>query len=149
MYAYKQYPPTEEDKALARQSKQTLAHHVQKDQSLTLQVVDGDGQPTIKLPPGVVKLLMDILGTIASGQGMTVIPQEAELTTVQAAEILNVSRPHVVKLLEEGVIPHHKVGTHRRVRLEDVIQYKQKIDQESDDALEKLTALSQELGLYD
>lgn len=144
MYIYKEYPPTEEDKALARQSKQVLATHAQKDQSLKLQVVDGNQQPTIELPHSAVQLLMDILGTIASGQGVTISAQDAELTTSQLAQMMNVSRPYVVKLLDEGVIPHHKVGTHRRVRLQDAILYQLDIKRKRAQVLAELVAEAQD-----
>ena len=81
---------------------------------------------------------------MAAGQGMTLIPETAELTTVQAAEILNVSRPFLVKLLEEGKIPHRKVGRHRRVRMEDVMNYKNAIDQEREKVLDQLVREAQE-----
>jgi excisionase family DNA binding protein len=87
---------------------------------------------------------MDILGAMASGQGITLIPENAELTTVQAADILNVSRPFMIKLLEEGALPYRKVGKHRRVLMEDVMNYKRAIDQEREAVLDKLVADAQE-----
>lgn len=75
---------------------------------------------------------------------MTIIPQNAELTTVQAADILNVSRPFLIKLLDKGTIPHRKVGKHRRILIEDVINYKQKIDSEREAILDELVADAQE-----
>jgi len=89
-------------------------------------------------------LLMDILEAMATGRGITIIPENAELTTVEAAEVLNVSRPFLIKLLDEGAIPHRKVGTHRRVRMEDVMNYKTKIDAEREAALDQLVVDAQE-----
>ena len=66
--------------------------------------------------------------SLAAGRGVSIIPENAELTTVQAAEVLNVSRPFLIKLLEDGSIPHRKVGKHRRVRMEDIMSYKAAID---------------------
>ena len=130
MVTYRQLPPSEEESTTARISKQLLSRYTQDDQPLTLRVIDSDQEEPIELPSGAVSLLMDILGAMAAGQGITLIPERAELTTVQAADILNVSRPFLIKLLEEGKIPYRKVGKHRRIRMEDVMNYKQMIDQE-------------------
>jgi excisionase family DNA binding protein len=92
-------------------------------------------------------MLMEVLETMAAGRGMTLIPENAELTTVQAAQVLNVSRPFVIKLLEEDAIPHRKVGRHRRVRLEDLIAYKSRIDRKRERILDQLTREAQEQGL--
>jgi excisionase family DNA binding protein len=89
---------------------------------------------------------MDILETMAAGRGLTLVSQGAELTTVQAAAILNVSRPFLIKLLDEGTIPHRKVGTHRRIRMDDVMSYKTRIDREREAVLEELTREAQEQG---
>ena len=80
---------------------------------------------------------------VAAGRGVTLIPEGAELTTVQAADILNVSRPFLIKLLDRKVIPHRKVGTHRRIRMEDVMAYKNAIDREREQVLEQLTREAQ------
>ena len=87
---------------------------------------------------------MDILEAMAAGRGVTLIPQNAELTTVQAAEILNVSRPFLIKLLESNEIPYRKVGKHRRVKMEDVMAYKDRIDKEREAILDALVADAQE-----
>ena len=93
---------------------------------------------------------MDILEAMAAGQGITVIPQNAELTTVQAAEVLNVSRPFLIKLLDQEKIPHRKVGRHRRVLMEDVMNYKAAIDAQREAILDRLAAEAQEQGMgYD
>jgi excisionase family DNA binding protein len=135
---------------MARASKQLLSHYAREDQPLMLRVIDADHDEPIELPAGVVSLLMDILGAMASGQGVTLIPEGAELTTVQAADILNVSRPFLIKLLESGKIPYRKVGKHRRIRMEDVMNYKQSIDQEREAVLDQLVADAQEQDMgYD
>lgn len=150
MVSYRQLPPTERESTLARTSRQRLARYAQEDHSLTVRVIDADQDEAIELPAGAVAMLMDILEAMAAGQGVTLIPENAELTTAQAAEILNVSRPFLIKLLEEGQIPYRKVGRHRRIRMEDVMSYKQAIDREREKVLDQLAADAQEQGMgYD
>lgn len=100
------------------------------------------------MPREAAVLLAQVLGYLASGEGVTVMPESAELTTQQAAEFLNVSRPYLIKLLETGKIPFRLVGTHRRVRFRDLRDYKNRDDLERQRAADDLTELSQELGLY-
>ncbi|HEK2897097.1 helix-turn-helix domain-containing protein [Proteus sp. GOKU] len=102
----------------------------------------------IELPTSALTLLMTILGELAMGNAVQVVPVHAELTTQEAANILNVSRPHFVKLLEEGKLPFHKTGRHRRVLFSDLMRYKNQREIESEKAMQELTDLSQELGLY-
>ena len=91
------------------------------------------------------KSLWDLM--MAAGRGVTLIPENAELTSVQAADVLNVSRPFLIKLLEENVLPHRKIGKHRRIRMEDVMAYKAKIDREREAVLDQLAREGQELGM--
>jgi excisionase family DNA binding protein len=84
---------------------------------------------------------------MAKGNAVTLIPVHAELTTQQAAKILNVSRPFLIEQLEKSVIPYRKVGTHRRVMFKDLMEYKQTMDHNRLNALEELSAIDQELGL--
>jgi excisionase family DNA binding protein len=150
MLTYRQLPPSEREAIIARTSKQLLARYAREDQSLTVQVMDADHDEPIELPAGAVTLLLDILGAMASGQGVTIIPEDAELTTVQAADILHVSRPFLIKLLDEGQIPYRRVGKHRRIRMEDVMNYKQAIDQQREAVLDQLVAEAQEQDMgYD
>jgi excisionase family DNA binding protein len=90
---------------------------------------------------------MEILEAIAAGRGVTLIPENAELTSVQAAEVLNVSRPFLIKLLEDNVLPHRKVGKHRRIRMEDLMAYKSKIDRDREAVLDQLAREAQELAM--
>jgi len=144
MFTYCQLSPGEHEAVIARTSKQLLARYAREDQSLTVQVMDADYEVPIELPAGAVTLLLDILGAMASGQGVTLISEDAELTTVQAADILRVSRPFFIKLLEAGQIPYRKVGKHRRIRMEDVMNYKRAIDQQREAVLDQLVAYAQE-----
>lgn len=93
-------------------------------------------------------MLAQILAMLANGQGVQIMPDAAELTTQQAADFLNVSRPYLIKLLEAGEIPFHMVGTHRRIRFQDLREYGRNDDLARRRAADELTRLSQELGLY-
>jgi excisionase family DNA binding protein len=146
--AHRQMPPTARDSAIARDSGQRLSHYLRRNRPLNLRIeAEQPGQPPLQLPPAAVELLMNILEAMAAGHGVTIIPENAELTTVQAAEVLNVSRPFLIKLLEEGAIPHRKVGKHRRVRMEDVMAYKARVDREREAILDELAAQAQKLDM--
>lgn len=138
--ARRQPPPNAQEAALARVSGQHLSRFAGRNSPLTLQVEE---EP-LELPAAAVALLMDILEAMAAGRGVMIIPENAELTTVQAAEVLNVSRPFLIKLLEENAIPFRKVGKHRRVRMEDVMAYKERIDHEREAILDHLAEEAQE-----
>lgn len=114
----------------------------------TPRLVGPDGVE-IELPEGIHALLVSIVENLQAGNGVSVIPMHAELTTVEAAEILNVSRPFLIKQIEAGVLPHHMVGTHRRLRLADVLAYRDRVDAEAEDALAAMTTEAEDLGLYD
>lgn len=99
----------------------------------------------IPFPRKVLFLLVRILEQMAAGNAVTLIPIHAELTTQEAADLLNVSRPFMVKLLEDKKIRYHKVGTHRRIKFEDLMKYKAQVQVESEEAIDELTRLGQRL----
>ena len=101
----------------------------------------------VELSPAVTKILAKTLSYIAKGKSVVITPEPTEFSTQQAADFLKVSRPFLVKLLETDEIPFRKVGKHRRVRFEDLIAYKQQIDEKRLKVLEKLAAQAQELNL--
>lgn len=101
------------------------------------------------LPVAAVRLLQELLREMAQGHAISLVPTHAELTTQQAADAINVSRPFLVKLLETGQLPFRKVGTHRRVRYDDLMRYKHAIDARRLETLRMLTETSETLGLYD
>jgi len=138
-------PPSKEEVELARKSAQRLAPLARREQRLALRVDDAGREETIELPAGAVRLLQAILEEMASGRGVTIVSQNAELTTQQAADFLNVSRPFLVQLLEQKKLPFRLVGTHRRVRFEDVLRYKESIDSERRKVLDQLAAEAQEI----
>jgi excisionase family DNA binding protein len=142
--------PTEADAQLARDSARQLALQLAKaNGTMQLRVVepDGDGE-TVTIPTAAFRLLVTILAQMASGNAVRLIPHHAELTTQEAAELLNVSRPYLVRLLDNGRIPFRRVGTHRRVLFKDVMTYKAEHRRARGAALDELTRLSQKLGLY-
>jgi excisionase family DNA binding protein len=94
-------------------------------------------------------LLERIIEVLASGDAITVVPVGKELTTQQAANLLNVSRQYLVRLLDEGRLPFRKTGTHRRVRMEDVVAFARQRDRDRMASLDDLAQLSQEFGGYE
>jgi excisionase family DNA binding protein len=103
----------------------------------------------LSLPHSVCRVIEQVVHEMARGNAVRVLPVKAELSTQQAAELLNVSRPHLMKLLERGEIPFHRAGSHRRVVLDDLQVYKESRDRERLDALDRIARLSGELGLCD
>ncbi|MEP6645787.1 MAG: excisionase family DNA-binding protein [Saprospiraceae bacterium] len=101
----------------------------------------------LRLPAKVVRVIKSILNLMAEGKAFSVIPEESELSTKQAADILNVSRPHLVKLLEAGEIPFRKTGSHRRVLLQDLMVYIGTINERRERILQELANEAQQLGL--
>jgi excisionase family DNA binding protein len=141
--------PSEADALLARESARQLAPQLANaNGSLQLRVVEPTGKSeTVTIPTAAFRLLVTILAEMANGNAVRLIPHQAELTTQEAAELLNVSRPYVVRLLDDGRIPFHRVGTHRRVLFKDVMTYKADHRRARKGSLDKLSALDQELGL--
>ena len=107
----------------------------------------GQSGEMIPISPEHFRLLAHIVGELARGHGISLVPMDAELTTNEAARQLKVSRPFLVGLLEKGEIPYRRVGTHRRIRFRDLCAYKQENDRKRLEALEELSALDQEYGL--
>lgn len=144
--------PTEEDVALAQVSSRKLAPYVgshSKTRSISI-LSDSTFKERVTIPADAFRLLVKILTQMAQGNAITLIPVHAELTTQEAADILNISRPYIVKLLETGEIPYRKIGIRRRIRYQDLIAYKEQIDSERMKALEELTEQAQELKMgYD
>ncbi|HEY9184197.1 MAG TPA: helix-turn-helix domain-containing protein, partial [Salegentibacter sp.] len=106
-------------------------------------------QERIKIPLKALKLLGEVLKAMSEGKPFSIVPMATEVTTQKAAEILGCSRPHFVKLLEEGKIEFTKVGKHRRVRFEDVMKYKRKMKKDQKQHLIDIMKSDEELGLYD
>ena len=138
--------PTEADALLAEASGLHLSRIVKRDQPLRLTTADGDRE-VVEIPAAAAALLVRLLAEMADGNAVTLVPIHAELTTQRVADLLGVSRPFVVKEIEEGRLPARKVGTHRRVLFRDLMAYRKQMDARRQKALDDLAALDQELGL--
>ena len=142
----------EQEADLARTAQRCLMAALDNSRSARIVLSSSDAAgaqdlPAIELPPKALRLIADLLGQMARRQPVALFPQELELTTQDAAQILNVSRPFVVKEMEAGRLPHRKVGRHRRIRLEDVVAYQQATRSTSQRALQALADQAQELDL--
>ncbi len=128
--------PSDEDVQLARETGRKIAAVIGQGDAAQLCVLDGDDR--FMVPMGAMRILAEILNQMAQGNAFALMPVGYMLTTQQAADLLNVSRPYFVKLLEQGEIPFTKAGRHRRVKHEDLVAYMQRIDAESDEAMTAL-----------
>ncbi|AFZ15682.1 DNA binding domain protein, excisionase family (plasmid) [Crinalium epipsammum PCC 9333] len=140
--------PTEKDATEAGAARRVLASYSlpQPLHALKLILDDATGS-TVTIPAAAYKLLVEILAQMAEGNAVSIVPIKKEITTQEAADILNVSRPYFVKLLESGKIPYRKVGTRRRVLTTDVLDYKNQIDTQRMQTLMELAAQAQELNM--
>jgi excisionase family DNA binding protein len=141
--------PNESETLLARESSRALARLASHGKPVRVEACEEGREEgaTFVLPATAVRLLLDILGQMAAGNAVAITPLHPELTTQQAADLLNVSRPFLVGLIEEGKLPCRKVGTHRRVLYNDLMAYKQQEDQARRRVLNELAKQAQELGL--
>ena len=133
--------PTEAKAILARETSFVLASRLPPTEPLWLLLLDDPAAGRVKLPASVVRMLVHILEEMARGNAVTLIPVHAELTTQEAEDLLNMSRPSLIQLFDEGKIEYRRVGTHRRVRLEALMAYKRRA------VLAELAAYDRELGL--
>ncbi|MEM7073195.1 MAG: helix-turn-helix domain-containing protein [Pseudomonadota bacterium] len=124
-----------------------LSRSLQAKKSVTVRVQEDDGPEFIELPAAAVEMLLGILAAMKQGRNISITNGDTELTTAQAANVLRVSRPFLIKLLEKGEIPYHKVGTHRRIRVNDVMIYKVKMIKERNAILDQLAVEEQKLGI--
>jgi excisionase family DNA binding protein len=143
------YIPTEDDTRLSKESSRILAAHISSNVQ-HLKIIEEDGsEQDATIPAAAYRLFVDILTQMSQGNAVTIIPIHAELTTQEAADLINVSRPFLIKQIESGEIPHHKVGRHPRVRFADLMAYKKNIDTARSKVLDELVEESQRLGFYD
>lgn len=139
--------PSENETILAKETSRMLAARLQ-DGPMELRISDQEvtGE-TLKLPSQAVRLLIRILEEMARGNAVTLIPLHAELTTQEAANVLNISRPTLIQLLNDRKIQFHRIGTHRRIPFQSLMEYKRKARAERQAAVDEFIAYNEELGI--
>ena len=140
---FKPITPTAAESSLARDSSRRLTGLASHD----LRVQISETHEETVLPAAAVQILVEALAVMAEGNAVALTAIHSELTTQQAADFLGVSRPFLVKVLDQGQLPHRKVGTHRRVLLRDLLTYKNQMEQKRVDTLDELTEQAQELDM--
>lgn len=141
----------EHEPIIATESEQPVLRkieHILRHGECEPKLIAPDGEE-IPLPESLASILHEIVSQLTHGNAVRVASIHEELTTQEAADILNVSRPYLIKLLEEGTIPFVKTGTHRRIRFSDLMKYKRYRDAERTRAINEIARISQESGLYD
>lgn len=140
--------PSDDDRRHAREASRMLAPYLRSKENLRVGILESGGkQEVASLPPAAVRFLVDLLSEMAKGNAVTLIPIHAELTTQEAANILNVSRPFVVQLIKSKQLAARKVGTHRRILFADLMAYKEKVDADRTAALDELAQQAQDLKM--
>lgn len=144
------HPPNPDEITQAREAGRQLARLLpgEPDSTQPLRLVTDDNRhEMIAIPPGALRLFVDVLTQLGQGRAVTLVPQRAELTTQEVADYLNVSRPYVVGLIEQNKLPARKVGTRRRVAFEDLVRFDEQDRKTRRAALDELARIDQELGL--
>jgi excisionase family DNA binding protein len=139
------FVPSEKDIEKAKAFSRTLAREIAPESRIILQR-EGDGE-AIEIPRAVFNVLMKVLSVMSEGKPFTLMPMDEELTTQQAADILNVSRPYLNKVLDLGDIHHRKVGRNRRIKFSDLLEYKKQQEVRSKNVLQELADEAQELNM--
>lgn len=141
--------PSKDEQELAIESYDALASVLSQLKTENPEIEIQETQETIKIPLNALKFLSEILKAMSQGKPFSLVPVATEVTTQKAAELLGCSRPHLVKLLEDGEIEFTKVGKHRRVKYEDVMKYKRKMKKSQKQHIIDIMRSDEELGLYD
>jgi len=139
--------PTPKDSEMARKTTHQLSRLAQPGKSLKVVPQNGSDAETLEIPASAVPVIQAVLKAMAQGDAVAVVPTHAELTTQQAADLLGVSRPFLIKVLKEGRLPHRKVGMHRRIMFKDLLEYKRSMQEKRRETLDKLVAESEDLGV--
>jgi excisionase family DNA binding protein len=139
--------PSDEESAQAREAGRQLARLLPEGERPLRLVTQDNRHEMISIPPGAVRLFLDVLTQLGQGRAVTIVPGTVELTTQEVADYLNVSRPYVVKLIESGKLPARLVGTRRRVSFADLIKFDEEDRKTRRAALDGLASIDQELKL--
>ena len=141
--------PSKKEQKTAMESYDALASVLEKLSSENPEIEIEETQEKIRIPLKALKLLAKILKVTGQGKPISIVPIETEMTTQAAAEYLGCSRPHLVKLLVEGKIAFTKIGKHRRVKFEDVLNYKKEMKSKQKNLLIDIIKSDEEIGIYD
>ena len=141
-------PITERDQEMARVAQRCIMESLDRSKAAEIVLKSDDGElPPVSLPPNSLRLIAQVLGALSEGKTVTVVPAERELSTLEAAHLLNVSRPFLIKQMESKKLPYKLVGSHRRVTFEDLMAYRQQMKAGQMDALQRLADDAAELNL--
>jgi excisionase family DNA binding protein len=141
--------PTKEEQRAARESYEALASSIEQLRTEMPEIEIEETEEKIRIPLSALRFLAKILKEISRGNPISIVPIATEMTTQAAAELLGCSRPHFVKLLEEGKIPYTKIGKHRRIKYEDVLIFRKEMKARQRTKIQELMQLDEESGLYD
>lgn len=141
--------PSEKERQLAHETYDALTEVLKKLKCDHADFTIKETKQTVEISVAAIKLLQEVVKQISKGNAVNIVPIAAEVSTQTAADILGVSRPYVVKILEKGEIPFTKAGRHRRIKFNDVMKHKRKMIDQQREALDEMVSLSQEYGLYD
>lgn len=141
---YRSVTPTQKDVELARHTSKVLTERIRQHGAVSIHI---GKQEQIRLPDSVVRFLQSLFAELSRGHSIDLVPHLAELSTQEAADLLNVSRPFLIQLLEKKQIPSHKIGSHRRVYAEDVLRYKNHTSRKRREVLDELVKQAQELNM--
>ena len=141
--------PTKEEQRAARESYEALASSIEQLRTEMPEIEIEETEDKIRIPINALRFLASILKEISRGNPVSIVPIATEITTQAAAELLGCSRPHIVKLLEEGKIPYTTVGKHRRIKYEDIVTFKKEMKSRQRSKIQELMQLDEESGLYD
>jgi excisionase family DNA binding protein len=139
---------SDKDIEMARVAQRCIMESLDHSKAAEITLTTDKGKyPSIALPPASLRMIGEILGAMSEGRSITLMPSKREFSTVEAANFINVSRPFIIKEIEAGKLKHRLVGTHRRVLLEDLIEYKSAMQSKQYAALDRMAENAKELGL--